>query len=110
MTTTRKRALRAVAELATAAGAKVTGGNKEARAAIKRAKATKTPGHEKCPACDKPIIPPAASRSRYVQLFICSDCGVKEATTGFFWGDRYDKALTSGNPFSQPDNYNPWKV
>lgn len=49
---------------------------------------------QQCPACQrlKPGFKGAAgagsSFSRYADIYICSDCGMTEAATGFFWRDR----------------------
>lgn len=58
---------------------------------------------QNCPACKNPIIPPHASMSRYVNLFICSGCGIKEAAKGFFWADIFEHDKPT-----QPANYQPW--
>lgn len=54
---------------------------------MSRRKTTKT---IPCPACDEPFpdLPygnPGVSQSRYNHWMICSNCGVREALTGFFW-------------------------
>lgn len=56
-----------------------------------------------CPACNKPIVSPHASHSRYVNLFICSDCGKREAFEEFFWEKKFDTEKPT-----QPVSYNPW--
>jgi hypothetical protein len=45
-----------------------------------------------------------SSHSRYVDLYICSDCGIGEALTGFFWEDVYLRK----NP-TQPKGFNPYE-
>jgi hypothetical protein len=46
-----------------------------------------------CPACFQPkegftgAVGPHNSMSRYVDEYICSDCGTREAFEGFFWKD-----------------------
>jgi rubrerythrin len=49
---------------------------------------------QRCPACQqlKPGFKADAgagnSLSRYSDIYICSDCGLREALLGFFWRDR----------------------
>lgn len=61
--------------------------------------------HQNCPACDKPIKPPHASKSRYCDLFICSQCGIDEALSGDFW--EHTRRLFKP---TQPKGYNPWET
>jgi RNase P subunit RPR2 len=57
-----------------------------------------------CPACHKPIVPPRGSRSRFVEMFICADCGVREAMDGDFWKEQRLKSP----PLPQPKDWDPW--
>lgn len=43
-----------------------------------------------CRCCDKfKLGPPGTNaRSRFANVNICSDCGVREAMEGFFWKDK----------------------
>lgn len=44
----------------------------------------------KCPACNTELKTPRCSKSRYDDtLWICSECGVKEAFEGFFWRNKH---------------------
>jgi len=63
------------------------------------------PDQENCPACGRQIVRPHAAMSRYVNLFICSACGLREALQGFFWEPRYNLEKPT-----QPSSYNPWVV
>lgn len=63
------------------------------------------PKAQNCPACGQAIVPPGASMSRYVNLYICNTCGTREAFDGFFWEDKFNKDKPS-----QPADYNPWAV
>lgn len=43
---------------------------------------------KKCPACEKEILNENEvenSLSRFSNIYICSDCGVRESFEGFFW-------------------------
>lgn len=46
-----------------------------------------------CPACNSAKMPNSKgenSSSRYAKgIYICADCGIKEAFEGFFWEERY---------------------
>jgi hypothetical protein len=57
-----------------------------------------------CPACARPIVPPRASVSRFTEIYICADCGVREAMEGDFWKDQRLKSP----PAPQPVGYDPW--
>jgi hypothetical protein len=52
-----------------------------------------------CPACLEEkesfsgVAGEGSSYSRYVSVYICSECGVKEAYQGFFWHDHCKKRL-----------------
>lgn len=57
-----------------------------------------------CPACGIKLTS-RASHSRFVDLYVCSDCGVKEAFEGFFWIKRYH----ADKP-TQPAGFDPYKL
>lgn len=58
----------------------------------------------KCPACDEPLTK-RSSHSRYVNIYVCSDCGVREAFEGFFWEATFDQKQPT-----QPAGFNPYKL
>lgn len=81
-------------------------GGKGTGRGISRAKANKAKFYNiiTCPSCDKPLTK-AASMSRYVNLYICSDCGTKEAfTRSFFWAAKFEREQPT-----QPANFDPYE-
>lgn len=80
---------------------RVRGGKGKGRG-ISRAKANAA--KVACPACDRPLSR-HASFSRYVNLYICSECGVQEAIRGFFWSDKFETERPS-----QPAGFNPYEL
>lgn len=57
-------------------------------------RSTVTPGDLKaplCPCCSKPMRdnPADNANSRYRDVYICGDCGVREAFEGDFWTELF---------------------